>query len=206
MKIGKILKIKHWFCKKIANHQIATFTILFFLFFRLLQAIIFYIYDKNTFFKLFNSQSLAIPAIILIITFFAEWLFVIWIISKLSKDKLRQKLLESPLITIIFLTGFLLKLSERVIINFWGEGMRAWVLVHFFEEILVFGFIYFVLWLLVIKISRKIKKPKECRWIWYNDLINKLIAFIPTFYEYAIALVVGSFIFSICTGWINLNF
>lgn len=189
----------NFFIVRIKKFQVISFT---FGFLAINQIIVFwatYLTGKE---KLFENASLNILFMLVGIPllYFLQWLIVVWIASKFTREKLKEKFLRHPMATIILFILFITDLPYRLS-EYWGGNPAS-----IFETIVYYAFISFVWWLLVCWISEKIFRKQKFQWNWYNKIIDKVFIIIPPLYKFILGLLVALFVFIILFVLITLVF
>lgn len=180
---------QNWFVKRIKKYQIITFTFGFLLFNQLTMVLVAYFTDKDLFLEKFSLNIwfwvIGIPVI-----YFLQWLLVVWIASKFTKEALKQKFLRHPIATsflfILYVTDLPYRLSE------YGGNI-----VNIFETIIYYAFIAFLQWLLICWVSSKIFKKQRFQWHWYHKIIEKIFVLMPIIYKIILGLIVALMLFFI---------
>lgn len=179
---------ENWFIKRIKKYQVITFTFGFLLLYQLTTFLIAYFTDKNLFLEKF-SLNIWFWVIILLLIYFLQWLLVVWVASKLPKEKLKQKFLKHPIATIILFIIYVTDLPYRLA-GYSGSGI-----VTIFETIAYYAFISFLWWLLICWISSKIFKKQRFQWRWYQKVIEKIFIFMPIAYKIILGLIIAFILF-----------
>jgi hypothetical protein len=178
---------EYWFIKKIKKYQVITFTFGFLLLYQLTTFLIGYFADKDLFLERFGLNiwfwAIGIPVI-----YFLQWLLVVWVASKFTKETLKQKILRHPLATIalfiLYVTDLPYRLSE------YGGSIVA-----IFETIVYYTFVSFLWLLLICWISSKIFKKQRFQWRWYQKVIEKTFVLMPVAYKIILGLIVALILF-----------
>lgn len=186
--MDEIMK-KNWFIKKIKKYQVITLTFGFLLFNQFTSIMIAYFTNKDLFLEEFGLNiwfwAIGIPVV-----YFLQWLLVVWVASKFSKEKLKQKFLKHPIASIIlfilYVTGLPYRLSE------YGGNI-----IGIFETIIYYAFISFLWWLLVCWVSDKIFKKQKLQWHWYQKVIEKVFVLMPIAYKIILGLIIAFVLFFI---------
>jgi len=179
---------QNWFVKRIKKYPLITFTIGFLLLGQLVAVVASYFADRSLFIERYGLNiwfwAIGIPVI-----YFLQWLLVVYVASKLPREKLKQKFFRHPIATIIIFILFITDLPYRLA-EYGGGG--GW-----FETILFYAFMAFLWWLLVCWISSKIFKKQRFQWRWYQKIIEKIFVFLPIAYKIIFGLILTVIIFSI---------
>ncbi|MDP3297128.1 MAG: hypothetical protein Q8N09_05980 [Thermodesulfovibrionia bacterium] len=192
--MGNTIQIDHdqkenWFIKNIKKYQVITFTFGFLLLYRFSTFLIGYFADKNLFLERFGLNiwfwAIGIPII-----YFLQWLLVVCVASKLSKDKLQQKFLRHPIATIILFILYVTDLPYRLA-EYGGN------ITNIFETIVYYAFVSFLWWLLVCWISTKIFKKQRFQWRWYKKIMEKFFVVMPIAYKVILGLIIAFLLFFI---------
>lgn len=193
------IKKENFFIARIKKYQVISFT---FGFLAINQIIVFWATYLTGREKLFENTGLNILFMLvgLPILYFLQWLLVVWVASKFSKEKLKEKFLRHPIATIILFVLFITDLPHRLS-EYWGGNPAS-----IFETIVYYAFISFLWWLLVCWISEKIFKKQKFQWSWYKKIIDKIFIIIPPLYKFVLGLLVALFIFIILFVIITLVF
>ena len=188
---------QNWFIKMIKKYPLITFTIGFLFLGQLVAVVASYFADKSLFIERYGLNiwfwAIGIPII-----YFFQWLLVVYVASKLPREKLKQKFLRHPVATIILFILFITDLPYRLA-EYGGGG--GW-----FETILYYGFLAFLWWLLVCWISSKIFKKQRFQWHWYQKAIEKIFIFLPIAYKIVFGLILAIIIFFIIFYLITVVF
>lgn len=178
---------ENWFLKRIKKYQVITFTFGFLLFNQLTMVLVAYFADKGLFLERFGLNiwfwAIGIPVI-----YFLQWLLVVWVASKFTKETLKQKFLRHPLATIILFVLYITDLPYRL--AEYGGGIVA-----IFEAIVYYAFVSFLWWLLICWISSKIFKKQRFQWRWYKKVIEKSFVLMPIVYKIILGLIVALVLF-----------
>lgn len=179
----------NWFIGKIKSYPIVIFTLSFLLLYRLFTILLGYFSDKKLFLESLGL-NIWFWTISHTIIYFLQWLLVVWVASKLPKEKLKQKFLKHPIVTIIlfilYITGLPYRLAE------YGDGS-----INIFEIILFYTFVSFFWWLFGCWISSRIFKKQRFQWNWYQKIIENLFIGIPIVYKFILGVIIAIFIFRI---------
>lgn len=182
---------KNWLIKKISSHQTITFTFFFLFFYRFFSSLILYFNNKQEFIEEFHFDVWLL-IIFLPIIYFLQWLLVIWVASKFTKETLKIRFFRHPILTIIFFVIYIVDLPLR---------LKDYSLIYFvptFETIMYYAFVSFFWWLLACWISSKVfKKNQETNWSWYKKIIDKVFDLAPTIYKITLGLIVSLILFTL---------
>lgn len=185
----KNVRKENWFVKRIKKHQVITFFFGFMLIFRFSTILMVYFADKDLFSEKFVINiwfwAIGIPII-----YFLQWLLVVWVASKLPKEKLKQKFLRHPIATIVLFTLYVIDLPYRIA-EYSGN------VVNIFETIVYYAFTSFLLWLFICWISSKIFKKQKAPWRWYEKIIEKTFVFLSVVYKIIFGLIIAIILFFI---------
>jgi len=181
---------ENWFTKRIKKYQIITFTFAFLLLYQLTTCLIGYFADKDLFLERFGL-NIWILAIGIPIIYFLQWLLVVWVASRFTKESLKEKVFRHPLATIILFILYVTDLPYRV------SEYSAGGIVTIFETIVYYAFLSFLWWLLICWISGKIFKRQRFQWRWYKKAIEPLFVFMPIAYKIILGLIVALILFSV---------
>jgi hypothetical protein len=179
---------ENWFVKRIKKYQVITFTFGFLLLYQLTTFLIGYFADKDLFLERFGLNiwfwAIGIPVI-----YFLQWLLVVWVASKFTKETLKQKFFRHPIATIVL---FILYITDLPYISaeYSGGGI-----VIIFETIVYYAFVSFLWWLLICWISSKIFKRQRFQWNWYKKTIEKIFVLMPIAYKIILGLIVALVLF-----------
>lgn len=188
---------QNWFVKRIKKYQVITFTFGFLLLNQLTTVLVAYFANKDLFLERFGLNIwfwvIGIPVI-----YFLQWLLVVWVASKFTKETLKQKFLRHPVATIILFILFITDLPHRLA-EYGGGG--GW-----FETILYYAFVSFLWWLLICWISSKIFKKQRFQWLWYQKVIEKIFVFLPIAYKIIFGLIIAIILFFIIFFLITVVF
>jgi len=188
MQLSQELK-ESWLLKKIKSYPIMDFTIGLLFLHQFSIIIIVYFTDKVLFLERFGFNIwgwiIGIPVI-----YFFQWLLIVWIASKLPREKLKQKFLKHPIATIVLFFFYITDLPNRL--REYGSDI-----VGIFETIVYYAFISLLWWLLVCWISSKVFKRQKFKWHWYQKVIEKVFVFIPIIYKIILGLIVAFMLFGI---------
>lgn len=180
IKIGHEPK-QNWFLKRAKKYQVITFTVGFLFFNRLITIVLkAYSADKDLFVEIFHLNIWLVIGMILIF-YFLQWLSVVLVASKFTKETLKQKFLRHPIATIILFISYVIDLPYRL---YYG-GLPI------FETIVRYAFVYFLWWLLVCWISSKIFKKQRFEWSWYKKIIETIFVLMPKAYKIILGLIVA---------------
>lgn len=182
------LKKENFFISRIKKYQIITFT--FGLLFLNAELVFWadYLAGKYLFLKTF-SQSILVGVIGFSLFCFLIWLLVVWVASKLPREKLQKKCLMHPIATIVLFILYITSLPSKLS-GYWGINI-----VNIFDTIIGYTFVSFLWWLLICWISDKIFKRQECQWTWYRKAIEKIFVYSPLTYKIILGLIAAWFIF-----------
>ena len=104
---------QNWFIKMIKKYPLITFTIGFLLLGQLVAVVASYFADKSLFIERYGLNiwfwAIGIPVI-----YFLQWLLVVWVASKFTKEILKQKFLRHPIATIILFVLYITDLPYRL--------------------------------------------------------------------------------------------
>ncbi|MFA6547689.1 MAG: hypothetical protein WCT11_01945 [Candidatus Magasanikbacteria bacterium] len=178
---------QNWLLKRVKKYQVITFTFGFLLLNQLTMIFVSYFADKNLFVKNF-ALNIWFWAIGIPIIYFLQWLLVIWVASKFSKETLKQKFSRHPIATIILFILYVTNLPYRL--SEYGGGIVA-----IFETIIYYAFVSFLWWLLICWISSKIFKKQRFDWSWYKKIIEKIFVLMPIIYKIILGLIVALALF-----------
>lgn len=185
--------------KKIKKYQVISFTFGFLVCYHFTRILIAYFSDRSIFVEIFDFNIwfwlIGIPAF-----YYLQWLLVVWIASKFTKEKLKQKFLRHPIVTISLFILYVIDLPYRLV----GYGRGGIVII--FETIVYYAFISFLWWLLVCWISSKIFKKQRFQWSWYQNVIEKLTVLTPIAYKIILGLIVSFILFYILFVTISVIF
>lgn len=192
-------KKENFFVARLKKYQVISFT---FGFLAINQIIVFWATYLTGREKLFESTGLSILFMLvgIPILYFLQWLLVVYVASKFSKEKLKEKFLRHPIATIILFVLFIIGLPYRLS-EYWGGNPAS-----IFETIVYYAFISFLWWLLVCWIGEKIFKKQKFQLSWYKKVINKVFVIIPPLYKFILGLLIALFIFIILFVLITLVF
>ncbi len=186
--ISPIIKKDNFFIARIKKYQVITFTLGFLL---LNQEVVFWVNystGKDVFFGK-SSLNILFAVIGIPLIYFLQWLIVVWVASKFTRERLKEKFLRHPIATIILLILFITDLPYRLS-GYWGGNLAS-----IFEIIVYYAFISFLWWLLVCWISEKIWKKQRFQWNWYKKIIDKIFIILPPLYKFVLGLIVALFLF-----------
>ena len=194
------IKKENFFISRIKKYQVIAFTFIFLFLNQIIIASANYFTGKEKYFENDSSNILLIVLGIPLI-YFLGWLIVVWIASKLPREKLKEKFSNHPIATIIIF--FLLIISElpNRLADYWDGN-----LINVFEVIVYYSFIFFPWWLLVCWISEKIFKRQKFEWIWYKKIIDKMFIFLAPLYKFILGLLAALFIIMILFLLVTLVF
>lgn len=194
---GKVVSLEenhNWFIGKIKKYQVITFTLGFLLFYRFIQMLSLYFADKNLFLEKYGFNIwLWLPLLPLI--YVLQWLLIVWVGSKLSKEKLKQKFFKHPIATIILFFMYVYEIPYRL--AEYGDGHGIFKIIGAFETIVYYAFVFFLWWLLICWISNMIIKRQRFQWGWYHKMIDKIFTILPIVYKFILAIIIAGFIFVI---------
>ena len=104
---------ENWFIKRIKKYQVITFTFGFLLLYQLTTSLLGYFADKDLFLERFGLNiwfwAIGIPVI-----YFLQWLLVVWVASKFTKETLKQIFFRHPIATIILFILYVTDLPYRL--------------------------------------------------------------------------------------------
>jgi hypothetical protein len=193
-KVVDIVKNHNWFIRQIKKYQVITFTLGFLLFYRFIQMIFLYFADKNLFLEKYGINIwFWLPLLTLI--YVLQWLLIVWLASKLPKEKLKQKFFKHPIATIIFFFMYVYEIPYRLAGN--GGGNVIFKIIDAFEIIIYYAIVFFLWWLLICWISNMIIKRQKFQWGWYYKIIDKIFTILPIVYKLILAVIIAGFIFVI---------
>lgn len=175
---------QNWFVKRIKKYQVITFTFVFLLLYQLIPYLIVYFSDKEDFLERF-SMNIWFWAIFIPIIYILQWLFVVWVASKFTKESLKQKFLRHPIATIFLFILYVTNLPYRLA-EYSSSGI-----VTIFETIAYYTFVSFLWWLFICWISSKLFKKQRLKWKWYEKIIEKFFVFMPIAYNLTLGLIVA---------------
>lgn len=194
---------QNWFIEKIKKYQVITFTLCFLLLYRLLTILLTFFTDENLFFERYIFDiwvwAIGIPLI-----YFLQWLIVIWAVSKLKREELKQKFFDHPIVTIILTVLYIVDLPYRI--SDYSSGGGIFKIINAFEVIIYYAFISFLWWLLICWISRKIYRIQRYKWHWYNKTIEIIFVVIPIVFKFILGLIVAILFFIILFMTISIIF
>lgn len=186
--MDEIVKEK-WLIRKIKKYQVITLTFGFLLFNQFARIMVAYFTNKDLFLEEFGLNiwfwAIGIPVV-----YFLQWLLVVWVVSKFSKEKLKQKFLKHPIASIILFILYVTDLPYRLS-GYGGD------IIGIFETIIYYAFISFLWWLLVCWISDKIFKKQKLQWHWYQKTIEKVFVIMPIVYKIILGLIMAFVLFSV---------
>jgi len=190
---------KNWFIKRIKKYQVITFTFGFLFFYNFVTILIVHFTEKKSFVEKFELNIwfwiIGIPTI-----YFLQWLFVTWIASKFNREKLKQKFLRHPIVTILLFVQYLIRLPSGIA-EYTSGGI-----ISIFELIVYLAFIFFLWWLLFCWVSSKIIKKQRFEWVWYRKTIDVFFAIMPFAYKFILGLIVALIMFFIIFLLITVAF
>jgi len=179
---------ENWFIKRIKTYQIITFTFGFLLLYRFTTCLIGYFTDKDLFLERFGLNIwfwvVGIPVI-----YFLQWLLVVCIASRFTKEALKEKFIRHPIATIILFILYVTDLPYRL------SEYNAGGIIVIFETIVYYAFVSFLWWLLVCWISSKIIKKHRFQWLWYRKSIEMVFVIMPIAYKFILGLIVALILF-----------
>lgn len=179
---------ENWFVKRIKKYQVITFTFGFLLLYQLTTFLIGYFADKDLFLERFGLNiwfwAIGIPVI-----YFLQWLLVVWVASKFTKETLKQKCFRHPIATIVLFILYITDLPY-ILAEYSGGSI-----VIIFETIVYYAFVSFLWWLLICWISSKIFKRQRFQWNWYKKTIEKILVLMPIAYKIILGLIVALVLF-----------
>jgi len=192
-------KNKNFFFARIKKYPVITFTLGFLL---VNQVLIFWVTYLTSERHLFGKGSLDILFVLVVIPiiYFLQWLLVVWIVSKFTKEKLKQKFLRHPIATIVLFILYITDLPYRLS-GYWGGNIAS-----IFEVVIYYAFISFLWWLLICWISNKIFKKQKFQWNWYKKIIDKAFIVISPIYKFILGLTVALFIFMLLLLLVSVVF
>jgi hypothetical protein len=189
---------QNWFLKRIKKYQVITFTFGFLLLNQLTMVFTAYFADKEVSLGRFVLNiwfwSVGIPVI-----YFLQWLLVVWVASKFTRESLKQKFFRHPIATIILFILYVTDLPYRLVEH--GGNF-----ISIFEIIVYYAFKSFLLWLLICWISSKIFKKQRFQWGWYKKAIENFFVFMPIAYKVILGLLVGLVLFVVLFFLITVVF
>jgi hypothetical protein len=189
---------QNWFLKRIKKYQVITFTFGFLLLNQLTMVFTAYFADKEISLGRFVLNiwfwSVGIPVI-----YFLQWLLVVWVASKFTRESLKQKFFRHPIATIILFILYVTDLPYRLVEH--GGNF-----ISIFEIIVYYAFKSFLLWLLICWISSKIFKKQRFQWGWYKKAIENFFVFMPIAYKVILGLLVGLVLFVVLFFLITVVF
>mgnify|MGYP001077294364 CR=1 FL=1 len=190
---------ENWFIKRIKKYQVITFTFGFLLLYQLSTGLIGYFADKDLFLERFGLNIwfwvIGIPVV-----YFLQWLLVVWVASKFTKETLKQKFFRHPIATIILFILYVTDLPYRL------SEYSAGGIVTIFETIVYYAFVSFLWWLLICWISSKIFKKQRFQWFWYKKVVEQIFVFMPIAYKIILCLIVALILFFVIFILITLVF
>jgi hypothetical protein len=180
------IKKGNFFIARIKKFQVISFTFGFLLLNQILVVWATYLSGKE---KLFDSAGVSIVFVLvgLPLLYFLQWLLVVWVASRFTKEKLKAKFWRHPIATIILFLLLVTDLPYRLS-GYWGN------LASVFEVIIYYSFVSFLWWLLICWISEKIFKQQHFQWNWYKTIVDKVFLVIPPLYKLILGLLVALFI------------
>lgn len=125
-----------------------------------------------------------------VVSYFFIWLLIIFIASRFTKDSLKQKTFNHPLVTIIIFIIYITDLPYKIY-KYGGN------IISFVDIAVYYAFLFFCWWLLICWISSKIFKKQKLQWNWYKKIIEKIFLVTPIFYKIILGILVGVFLFSL---------
>jgi len=179
---------QNWFVKRIKKYQVITFTFGFLLFYQLTTFLVGYFADKEAFLERFGL-NIWFWTIGILVIYFLQWLLVVWVASKFTRESLKQNFFRHPIATIVLFILYITDLPYRL--AEYSEGG----IVTIFETIVYYAFISFLWWLLICWISSKIFKKQRFQWHWYKKIIEKFFVFMPIAYKIILGLIVALILF-----------
>jgi len=179
---------KNWFLDRIRKYQVVSFTFGFLLFYRVITTLITYFVNKESFEKELGL-NIWFWLIVILVSYFLQWLFVTWLVSKYSKEKIKQKFLRHPIATVILFILYLTDLPYRL--SEYSDGG----VINIFETIVYYAFISFLWWLLICWISSKVFKNQRLHWLWYRKVIDIIFVIMPIAYKFTLGLIVAMILF-----------
>jgi len=189
---------QNWFWIQIKKYQVITFTFGFLLLNQLTMVLTAYFADKEMFLERFGLNiwfwAIGIPVI-----YFIQWLLVVWVASKFTRESLKQKFFHHPIATIILFILYVTDLPYRLA-EYGGN------LISIFETIVYYAFVSFLWWLLICWISGKIFKKQRFQWRWYKKTIEKIFVLMPIVYKIILGLLVTLILFAILFFLITVVF
>lgn len=180
---------QNWFLKRAKKYQVITFTFGFLLLYQLIILLIDYFADKEVFLEKFDL-NIWFWAIGTLVIYFLQWLLVVWVASKFTRESLKQKFFHHPITTIILFVLYITDLPYRRMVGYGGGGI-----VLIFEIIVYYAFVPFLLWLWICWISSKIFKKQRFQWNWYKKTIEKIFVFMPIAYKIILGLIIALILF-----------
>jgi len=188
IQVEKVEKKDNFFIARIKKYQVITFTFGFLL---LNQEIVFwanYLTGKDVFLGK-PSLNILFAVIGIPLIYFLQWLIVVWVASKFTRERLKEKFLRHPIATIVLFILFITDLPYRLS-GYWGGNLAS-----IFEVIVYYAFISFLWWLLVCWISEKIWKKQRFQWNWYKKIVDKTFIILPPLYKFVLGLIVALLLF-----------
>jgi len=181
---------ENFFIARIKKYQIISFT-LFFLFLNQMIVLWFHNFtDKEKIFENILYDTL-FYSVIIPLSYFLQWLIIVWVASKFPREKLKEKFSRHPMATIILFVLFIADLPYRLS-DYWGGNPAS-----IFEVVVYYSFVSFLWWLLVCWISEKIFKKQQFQWNWYKKIIDKVFVILPPLYKFIVGLLAALLIFVI---------
>lgn len=189
--------------KYIQLYPVVTFTVLFLFLFRFGSFLVLYFFDKERFSEYFGLSLF--PALaIATATYFVQWIIVVLLFSKYSKERIKTRLLEHPYITSFLTSLYLWGLLQRLVWTEVGGGILG--AINAFETIVYYAVVSFIWWILFTWISKKIWKKRESDISWYRKSVEFLLAYLSPVYKVILGAVVVYFLFSIIPSMLALMF
>lgn len=189
---SEIPRKENFFLKRIRKHQVLTFTLGFLFLFRFAGTLVFYFAGQSTFIEKFGLGIgfflIAIP-----VAYLVQWLVATWVVSKYTREKLKEKFYRHPIATIIFALLYITDLPYRLSESDLGGGLFK--MINAFEIVIYCAFLSFLWWLLICWISGKIWRKQKFEWVWYKKSIDKIFVFLPPVYKFILGLMVALLIF-----------
>lgn len=186
---------KHnWFIWRIKKYQVITYTFGFLCFFRFIIILLQHSLDKELFLEKYVLDIwfwvIGIPII-----YFLQWLLVVWVASKLPKEKLKHKFFKHPIVTIVLFLLYAINLPFQI--AEYGSGNIILKIINVFETTVYYAFVSLLWWLLICWISDKLFKKLKFQWHWYHRMIEMLFVAIPIIYKFVLGLLSAALVFVI---------
>lgn len=173
----------------IKQNSLVTFTICF-LFFNKLTRLFVASYSIAEEWSLNYFRAISWIAVIFWI-YFLQWLVTMIVISNITEERLRQKLLKHPLVTITMIILCIIVSFYQVNYDFGIVGI--------FEGLLWIVSLWFLLWLLLCWISGIAFRWSMLQWNWYSKIINLLIDIVPTTYKIIFGAIITVLVLALIT-------